>query len=56
MSRDIWLEHMENRSACCEYDEPEPIEEVEDRMQSALEAAYALFGVTTTNQIEDPRR
>ena len=36
--------------------EPEPIEEVEDRMQSALEAAYALFGVTTTGQIEDPRR
>ena len=56
MSRDLWLEHMENRCGCCEYDEPEPIEDVEDRMQSAFEAAYALFGVTTVGQIQEPSR
>jgi hypothetical protein len=36
--------------------EPEPIEEIEDRMQSALEAAYALFGVTTVGQIQEPSK
>lgn len=54
--RDAYLEHMENRSGCCEYDEPEPIEEVEDRLHVALAAAYSQLSVTCVSQIEEPSR
>ena len=54
--RDTFLEHMENRSACCEYDEPEPEVEVLDRLHAALEQAWTMLGTTCVGQIQEPSR
>lgn len=53
---DAFEMHMENRSACCEYDEPEPEVEVLDRLHAALEQAWTMLGTTCVGQIQEPSR